>query len=219
LNYIEDPFTDDTLAHLLVEGLMGSIRESANQPEVPDNYHLLWLQQTTIGWTGLFCGLLSKEWYRLQTQHLSSCPDTIPASHTNERPLQKPKTVQVWLAKLISLCQRHWNTLWTLRNSSQHGSADNPQAKAAAKRKHLLQEIQSVTDLHDYLPPIYQEAIGHHLQHQDRMPISSLTEWLTVFGPLYRTVAHRTIAAGRRGLQTITSFFFPKQPEDDKYPP
>ena len=217
--YIDDPFTQDTLANLLLQGVMSYVREEPT-PEIhiPTPYQKLWDQQTQLGWSGLFTGLLSTEWHRLQEQYLRTCPSTIPAG-PHERPHRKPKTVQLWIAKLIERFQREWKKLWQLRNSAQHGAPDDPQSQAAAKRKHLLQEIRQITDLHDYLPPLYQNIIEVHQQHQLNMQTTALESWLVTWGTLYQKIAHRAIAASKIGLQSITNFITTTPREEDKYPP
>ena len=138
---------------------------------------LLVSQQNKIGWTGLFTRIISKEWHHIQSKHLRDSPPIIPAG-PNERPYKRPKTTQHWIATLIERCQREWKKLWHLRNTAQHGTPDDPQSRAIAKRRHVLQEIRKVTDIHEYLPPLYQDIIDVHTTHQQDMTTSALDYWL-----------------------------------------
>ena len=65
--YADQPDTDPHLATILLEGLFMSFQDLPLQfPNVPERYHRLWHQQSSIGWTGLFSGHVSQEWSRLQ---------------------------------------------------------------------------------------------------------------------------------------------------------
>ena len=96
-----------------------------------------------------------------------------------------------------------------------------------AKRAKLIREIRAFSGLHDHLPPTYQAALDCFKDQLDSSSssqhpsTSTLEAWLTVMGPLYRTVANNVITAGRQGLQTITKFLTFTSPDSnhDKYPP
>ena len=128
--------------------------------------------------------------------------------------------------------QTQWSLLWKLCNQAQHGKDDDPQEKQARAREHLMSELQEISRLSPYLPPTYQEAINIQQQRttstsSHQQPTSTLKDWISVFGPLYRKVAATTIRASRQGLQSITKFFSPipttapSAPDrtPDKYPP
>jgi len=206
--YADNNQTDPVLATLLVEGFAKTFQDlPLSFPPVPPTYHLLWHHQSSIGWVGLFCGHVSVEWSRLQHAHMVHSPEcSRPDGHQ-------------WVLKLVATLQTHWNLLWRLRNESQHGSSEDPLTLEHARRSQLKREIAQVCAYYDYLPPTYQQVIQQHNRKQDSLSTSSLQAWLDVFRPLFKSIAHRSVTATRRGMRTLYHYFRPPLPEPDKYPP
>ena len=218
--FANDPYTDPHISTLMIEGLMSALREEPPTIHIPEDYYTWWRQQSDIGWLGLFSGFLTSEWRRLQQQHLQRTPDQ--ASITGK----KRPSVQRWLAQMTLFFQTQWSLLWKLRNQAQHGNDENPLEKKARAREQLLREIEEISRLSPHLPPTYQAAITIQQQaiarnSTTKLTNSSMQDWISVFGPLYKKVAATTIRASRQGLQLITKFFSPTTPDNnpDKYPP
>ena len=190
-----------------VEALVGGWIEWLTTGSIPDastlspNIQAAMISQTEIGWGQIIHGRISKEWATLRS-----------AKTTGEPPETKRiNPPSLWVLDTMDALWKAWFELWKERNDFVHGKTKQEQTH----KQRLTAEAQ-IRDIYskkaEYLPSDRTLLTGTVESFLENKSLTTLTNWLTVWKPVFERSAARSLALSIRGVPSITTFFKPPAP-------
>ena len=154
--------------------------------------------QSQIGWGQVLHGRISKEWSRLLSPET---PISSPGTKTTLPP-------SLWVLDTLDALWQAWFDLWKDRNEFVHGKTKQEQTnKRRLEAEQKIKDIYSRTS--EYLPSDRSLLTGTAVSFIEHKSLTALTNWLTVWQPVFERSAERCRALAVRGVPPITTFFKP----------
>ena len=149
-----------------------------------------------IGWCQLFNGRLSKEWSRLQDEHL------------HQQGLHDKKTTGLlWATTISSKIWEEWTLIWTIRNQVIHGH--DLTSRLNKQRLEAETELHAIYDNRKLLLPADQDhlfnEVNTHLAHST----NSIRNWLNTYQGLFNDSISKAKKRALDGVRSIRSYFQP----------
>ena len=184
---MEKEFTDQHLADIALEGMMSHLEDRQflllGHPK-PLKYYRLIAEQHSIGWDNFLKGRWSKEWGRLQEEHLKA------TGRRTER-----CNGDAWATNMITTIWTDWFELWEMRNGDRHGKTDAE--KNEAVKAQLVREVEelykSAGDVHPDDVDIFEMPI----EELTAKTASSIFSWKANWEPAIRMSIDRRIREQR----------------------
>ena len=189
--------TSPGLLDLLLDSLEALFQGTIiNQDNYDPRYHLLIAQQQAIGWRQMFSGRFSKEWAKLQHEHLVS-----------QNLSTQTQNGTTWLVQVISSIWTQWMKVWDIRNKVIHGH-DNT-TREQAKRRILKIQLEEIYALRDQVCPHHESklfpypTIEAHLERSN----NQIDNWLKIHSSAIRESVKRAEERAREGVPHIYAYF------------
>ena len=132
---MENSDTKQELEVIALEGLMSYLEDrDFHLNHIPEGCEQLIEEQEEIGWNNFVKGRWSKEWCRLQEEHLE----------TQQLRTEKNNGT-TWVTSMISVLWTDVCELWEMRNQDRHGR--NKTEQAEAKRAQAIREVEVLYQL------------------------------------------------------------------------
>ena len=183
---MEKSHTDQTLADIALEGLTSFLEGRAvDIHDLPDKYHKLLEEQDEIGWNNFLKGRWSKEWSRLQEEHLISIGAKTDRLNGTS-----------WATNMIGTIWTDWFELWTMRNEDRHGK--DKSSRASAKRGQMIREVEALYMLASEVHPEDTDIFDVELETLLQRSTSSLFSWKANWEPVIRSSINKYRAQERQ---------------------
>ncbi len=155
---------------------------------IPQQYHKLIEDQSSIGWNQILLGRWALEWVR---QYDITNPD---------------QGVSIATAKLTSLWTAVYN-VWQYRCDLQHKDIENSEAK---QRHQIQPQVQAIYNLKHRLDHIDQQCLEQTQKTTLKLPIKQLKDWLVRTENFVKKGLQRAKKRLKQKNHAITSYFQPK---------
>ena len=171
---LERLHTDPILHEILISGLTAWFDGKPLKPSnYPEEYRQLILQQNRLKWRQLFNGRMSKEWCRLQHQHLA------------EKHLASNKlTGHLWCVSVINALWIAWYDMWTSQNKKVHGQ--DATTCNQADRQQAIAKLEYYYSRKNDLLPVDRNYFEDSLQCHTEKPTRSIINWLNTYRGLFK---------------------------------
>jgi len=167
----------------------------------PPQYHRLINQQNNVGWRQLFSGRMSREWSRLQDDHL--CVSKLAG---------KTRTGRLWTTTIITAVWKQWDIVWKLRNGVIHGQDST--SRAIILRQKAEWQIKTIYDNRELYLPKDQEILFDTVEEHLTLPTMSLLNWYNTYFPMFAHSARQAQKNAVNGVRSIRSYFHRLETED-----
>ena len=212
--------TDLVLSRILLQGvsIWMNQQELLRPDDFPDKYSKLIRQQNAMGWKQLFNRRMSKEWARIQDDHLfvmtrrrhdlagqpSSVAGRIGPPDKGHFGQQNGST---WTTEIITTLWEQWALIWTMQNADIHRHDEITRSQQLDRSNR--QRLEMIYDRKMQMEPQIREllvynTVDEHMQHSQR----TVQNWLAVHEE--ETITQSIKHAAKRaiqGMRSIRSFF------------
>jgi hypothetical protein len=199
--------TDIGLSRILLKGVHGWMQhhELLRINDYPAKYRTLISQQNSLRWRQLFNGRMSKEWARLQDDHLYimaqrrqdlSHSTTVSVTATQVQGNLSRRTGKNWTTEIITELWAQWALVRAMRNAELHGhdEATRLQQRTLLDRQRLEALYAKRMDVEPRIRDLLFDTIEEHMHKSPR----TVHNWLAIHKD---TILQSIKQAAKRAIQ------------------
>jgi hypothetical protein len=196
----EKEVTRSYLVDILLDGLDAWFNNiPLDKSRYPPMYNKLITDQDALGWRQLFQGRMTREWARLQDQHLVQ---------------QSAKTYSssglLWTTSILTTIWREYFIMWDLRNKVVHGEDSKTRQIAcrrqlAIKLRHLhTQRDQTLHTDRDIFIGDDPEALETYIENSN---VNHIANWLKLWKPVIIDSVKTAKALAIQSVRPMRDYF------------